>query len=293
MPIAMTIGFLFYEYTARLSFLTPYLIGVMLFFTYCNIDFRRLRFTGFHLALISVQLLGSVLVYFICLPFNAILAQGAMICMLAPTATSAPVITGILGGEIESLASYSLFCNLVMAFIAPLWFAFAGNVDASSFGHAVLIISQKVFILLLLPFVLAFLLSRALPEAHRVIRKWNGVSFYLWSLALVIITGKTVLFVTEQGSDYFLEIVLAIAALILCVAQFAIGRKIGAKLNNTISGGQGLGQKNTILVIWMAQTYLNPISSIAPGAYILWQNIINSYQVWRKERVRLLPKQES
>jgi len=41
-----------------------------------------------------------------------------------------------------------------------------------------------------------------------------------------------------------------------------------------------LGQKNTILAIWMAQMYLNPISSIAPGAYVLWQNIINSYQVW-------------
>lgn len=284
MPIAMTIGFLFYEYVAKLSFLTPFLIGVMLFFTYCNIDFKRLKFTKFHFALISVQIIGSILIYFICLPINEILAQGAMICILAPTATSAPVITGILGGDVESLASYSLFCNLVVAFVAPLWFAFAGNVDASSFWHAVIIICEKVFILLLLPFVFAIMLSKFMPQVHRVIRKWKGISFYLWSFALTIITGKTVLFVVDQGTNYLLEIVLAIAALIACISQFAIGRRIGSKLSNVISGGQGLGQKNTILAIWMAQTYLNPISSVAPGAYILWQNIINSYQVWRKER---------
>jgi len=35
------------------------------------------------------------------------------------------------------------------------------------------------------------------------------------------------------------------------------------------------------LAIWMAQTYLAPLSSIAPAAYVLWQNLINSWQLWR------------
>ena len=34
-----------------------------------------------------------------------------------------------------------------------------------------------------------------------------------------------------------------------------------------------LGQKNTVLAIWMAYTYLNPLSSVGPGSYVLWQNI--------------------
>jgi BASS family bile acid:Na+ symporter len=46
----------------------------------------------------------------------------------------------------------------------------------------------------------------------------------------------------------------------------------------------GLGKKNTILAMWMAQNFLHPIVSIAPAAYILWQNIINSYQLWKKSR---------
>jgi BASS family bile acid:Na+ symporter len=37
----------------------------------------------------------------------------------------------------------------------------------------------------------------------------------------------------------------------------------------------------------MAQTYLNPISSVAPAAYVLWQNCINSYQLWRKGRKKI------
>ena len=33
--------------------------------------------------------------------------------------------------------------------------------------------------------------------------------------------------------------------------------------------GQALGQKNTVLAIWMAVTYLNPLSSVGPGSYCL------------------------
>ena len=75
---------------------------------------------------------------------------------------------------------------------------------------------------------------------------------------------------------------MAFAALLLCVAQFALGRWIGKKYGETIAGGQGLGQKNTILAIWMAQVYLSPLSSIGPAAYVLWQNSINSWQLWRR-----------
>jgi hypothetical protein len=34
----------------------------------------------------------------------------------------------------------------------------------------------------------------------------------------------------------------------------------------------------------MALTYLNPIASIGPAAYIVWQNSINSMQLYYKAR---------
>jgi hypothetical protein len=39
-----------------------------------------------------------------------------------------------------------------------------------------------------------------------------------------------------------------------------------------------------VLAVWMAQSFLNPISSIAPTAYIVWQNLVNSYQIYKKDR---------
>ena len=77
---------------------------------------------------------------------------------------------------------------------------------------------------------------------------------------------------------------MAFAALLLCIGQFALGRYIGRRHGETIAGGQGLGQKNTILAIWMAQVYLSPLSSIGPAAYVLWQNSMNALQLWYKKK---------
>ena len=54
--------------------------------------------------------------------------------------------------------------------------------------------------------------------------------------------------------------------------------------DDRISAGQALGQKNTVLAIWMACTYLNPLSSVAPGSYVIWQNLFNSWQLWKKRK---------
>ncbi len=94
-------------------------------------------------------------------------------------------------------------------------------------------------------------------------------------------------FLLEEELDYKMVSALAIVSLFICAGQFLLGRKIGRQTNDPVSAGQGLGQKNTILAIWMAQVYLNPLSSIAPAAYVLWQNSINSYQLWKKGKVKI------
>lgn len=285
MPIAMILGILLHKYVGALAFITPYLIAVMLFFTYSNISVKDIRISRLHLWLILVQVIGSIFIYLILAPVNVIVAQGIMICVLAPTATSAPVITGMLGGNIESLTAYSLLCNLMVILVSPIFFAAIGEINSSSFFNSVWIIFQKVFLLLFLPFFFAILLQKLSPRIHHEVKKMNGISFYLWSLALIIISGKTVQFIIDQENpDYKVEISIAVGAFIVCVSQFLIGRRLGRIYDNTVAGGQGLGQKNTILAIWMAQTYLNPISSLGPGAYVLWQNTVNSYQVWRKRK---------
>lgn len=282
MPIAMITGGLLHQYMGMLSFLTPYLIAVMLLITYCNISLKDIRFTRLHMWLIFIQVFGCIGIYLALAPWSPVLAQGAMICILAPTATSAPVITGMLGGNVASLTAYSLLSNMTVVVISPLLFAYTGEVSANSFTHSLWVVFEKVFGLLFLPFFGAILLRKLLPRVHYEIQKAKALPFYLWSIALAVITGKTVQFILDQENPrYIIEITIALSALVICICQFLIGRRLGRTYNDTVAGGQGMGQKNTILAIWMAQTFLNPISSIGPGAYVLWQNIVNSYQVWR------------
>lgn len=73
---------------------------------------------------------------------------------------------------------------------------------------------------------------------------------------------------------------LAVGAGLACGLQFVIGRRIGARCGDKVAGAQSLGQKNTVLAIWMSLTYLNPVASIAPAAYIAWQNTVNSIQLY-------------
>jgi len=284
MPIAMTLGILLHSYVGVLSFVIPYLIFIMLLLTYIKLSWSEIRFTRMHLWLIVIQVFGSMAAYLILNPFNAMLAQGVMICILAPTATAAPVIAGMLKGNVASLTSYSLISNLTVAVMAPLFFSYIGY-NELPFIASVLEISKRVFFLLVTPFVLAYVLNKFAPKTSSVLKANSGVSFYLWSLALIIVTGRTVQFIIEQGKEHIMiEILIAVFAFVVCGLQFLVGRRIGRKHDDTVAGGQGLGQKNTVLAIWMAQMYLNPIASIGPGSYVLWQNMVNSYQVWRKRK---------
>ena len=281
MPISITVGAIFYKFFMMLSFLTPYLIFIMLFLTYCNLKLKDMRLSRLHIWLVVIQILGSLAVFFVLSPFNFTLAQGAMICVLAPTGTAAPVITGMLKGNVGSLTAYSLISNMCVALAAPIIFSLVGSYQNLPFFESFLAIFQRVFVLLFLPFALAMLMQKFIPAITSKIASYSGLSFYFWSLALCVVTGRTVVFILKQnGNSHITEILVAVGALVVCVGQFAIGRGIGKHYNDTVAGGQGLGQKNTILAIWMAQMYLNPIASIGPGAYVLWQNIINSYQVW-------------
>ena len=107
-------------------------------------------------------------------------------------------------------------------------------------------------------------------------------------------SNATAAFIIDQGSENVREeILIALFSLVACSAQFLLGKVIGQRYNDRIAGGQALGQKNTVLAIWMALTYVHPIASIGPASYVVWQNIINSWQLWKKnKRDRVKAQQE-
>lgn len=285
LPLAMLTGGVFYGFFSRFSAAIPYFIFTMLLLTFSKLSPKDVKFKKLHLWLILIQILGSVAVYLAASLFDTVTAQGAFICVLAPTAMAAAVITGMLGGNVAFLTSYVLVSNIGTALAAPVIFSFMGPNTEMPFADSFIYICSEVMPLLILPLLTAWALRAITPPVHRALLKINPVTFYLWAFSLTIVTGRTVKFLAEQQDpDYTVEISLAAIALAICLAQFKAGKYIGGKYGERIAAGQGLGQKNTILAIWMSQMYLNPVASVGPASYVLWQNIVNSYQLWLKNR---------
>ena len=255
----------------------PLCIFSMLFCTFCRVNVRDMKPSWLHLWLMVVQLVATVAVYLLLLPLGDTVAQGGMICSLAPMAMGAVVIAGMLGANVATMATHSLICNLIIAFVAPPLLSAWGNGTCT-----VMEILMRVAPLLISPFVLAQLCRWLTPKTAHWIGSHAMISFYIWLLSLIFIMGKTATFIIDSGTEHLVtEIILALVALVVCLAQFAMGHWLGRRYGDKAAGGQALGQKNTVMAIWLAQSFLNPLSCVAPTAYIVWQNIVNSYQIYR------------
>lgn len=285
LPLAMVGGIFFHEVIERISFLSPYLIFTMLLITFCKVDIKNFTLSRLSWWLLLIQTMGAVLVYIILSPLGGSVAQGAFMCVFCPVATAAPVITGMLGGSVSRLAAFSILSNMAVALLAPLLFSVIGADVDMRFCDEVITIGERVVPLIILPLLIALSLKRFLPRWHREIASRQSMSFYIWAVALFIVVGRAVAFIISEPVELIPQmVIIAVCAAVICCLQFYFGRKMGGRCGDKIVGGQGLGQKNTVLAVWMSLTYLDPISSIGPASYVLWQNTINSWQLYRKSR---------
>lgn len=282
LPVAMLAGFLFSRFFAVLNPSTPYILFAMLFITFCRISPSEMRFSPMVVWLILLQVAGGIGVYLLLAHFNETVAQGIAMCIYAPTAIGSLVIGGMLGANLATMATMIFFSNLTVGLLSPLLFSFVGQQTDLSFLDSLLTVVSRVGPLLLIPLFLSMALRKVAPRMHEAVRRRQDISFWLWVAALAITTGQTVEFVVAQDSgNYTIEIVIAGGAFAACLMQFVAGRILGRKFGDRISGGQSLGQKNTLLAIWMTQTYFHPLSSLGPASYVLWQNLVNTWQLWR------------
>lgn len=291
LPIAMLTGIVGYRFIIELNFIIPYLIFVMLFLAFTKINFSELKPRPQHILLLVIQAVGAVAIYLLILllGFEKSVAEAGMIIFIAPTATAAAVVTQRLGGNAASVTAYTLMSNLFVALIVPLFFPIIEPHEGISFINAFWIIMKKIFILLVFPFICAQMLRFVSSKLHDNIRKYSHVSFYMWGFSLMIVTAITCNAISASRASVFTQFSIAVFALLACIFQFYTGKRLGSRYNDRIACGQSLGQKNTILAIWMANSYLHPISALGPGCYVIWQNIVNSYQLWKKRNLGRQP----
>ena len=58
--------------------------------------------------------------------------------------------------------------------------------------------------------------------------------------------------------------------------------RIGERYSDRVTAGQSFGQKNTMFLIWVAYTFMNPVTSLAGGLYSIWHNLYNSWQLYKE-----------
>lgn len=304
LPIAMILGVVLYFVYVNIPFLEPtkpfvehavaviqpILIFLMLFLSFCKVNISELKPCRWHIWLLLVQggsfLILSLVLYLFPDISVRVLIEGAMLCLICPTATAAAVVTGKLGGNSAHLISYTIFVNLVTALLVPLVVPVIHPHPGLGFVASFFMILGKVFPLLINPLIVAVLLRYFAPKLHSVIAQYHNVSFYLWAVALTLAIAVTVKSIVHSDVSAWFQVGLAVISLVSCVLQFYVGKKIGRNYNDTISAGQALGQKNTVLAIWMGYTFFTPVTAVAAGFYSVWHNIFNSYQLYlqRKEK---------
>ena len=272
----------------------PLFVFLTLLITFCKVDFRQMRPHRWHAGVLVAQLLLVLVVSIACWLLNSVnpsspltdklLWEAMLTCIIGPSASAAPVVVGKLGGNISTMTTYTLLSALVSALLIPLVFPILEQTVHVDFLSAFLIILHKVAIVLLLPLVLGWIVQHHLPALQRRIAAMPNLSFYCWAVSLAITTGITVKNIVHSNAAVALLFWIAVATLLLCFIQFGIGRTIGRHLGEEINAGQALFQKNTALSIWVAYMYLNPVASVGAGCYVLWQNIINSVELWQKRR---------
>lgn len=275
---------------AAVGFMQPALIFAMLFLTFCKVNPRALRLRPWHGRLLLIQggLFSALALTLVMMPVSGlrVVMEGAMICLICPTATAAAVITRKLGGNLNDIITYTILINLLAALLVPLWVPFVHPAPGVSIGASAAMILGKVFPLLLLPLLCALGIRQFFPALHRRLEGWSGASFYLWVVALALAMAVTTRSMVHSAYGWTTQLWLGAISLVCCAFQFIVGRRIGTRWNDKITAGQALGQKNTVFAIWLGYTFFTPVTALAGGFYSVYHNIVNSVQLYHHAHPR-------
>ncbi len=261
-------------------------IGVLLFLQFVKISPHDFRFHRWHLIALAFQVfcfLGfAAITMFTPEGEIRILLECAMLCLICPTASAAGVITEKLGGSLAGTVSYITLANVAATFLIPTVIPLVRPSADMGFWAYVGHIALRVFPLLVMPGLIAWLIRYTMPRLQRLLMRVSRYAFYVWGLGLTLamILATHALVMSHLSAGALVCVVLV--SMGTCALQFFVGRHIGKDRVVQLTAGQSLGQKNTGFLIWLGYNYLTPVTSVAGGLYAIWQNIFNSWELYRR-----------
>jgi len=263
------------------SFLIQYLLMVMLFFAFLDIEFKPQSFQKSVLWVLLANVAVAFISYAVLAPFDVTLALAAFMTAVSPTAIAAPVIIGFIKGKVEYVVTAVILTNVVTALVVPIALPFLIGAEVQISVWEVL---QPVLIVMFVPLILAQLVRRLPSNSQEFIRMGKRFSFPIWLLNLLIISANASNFLRNENTDSFSTlIVIALASLAICILNFGLGALLGGR-SHWQEASQSLGQKNLSFVIWIALTFISPLVAMGPTFYILYHHLYNSWSIYQFEK---------
>ena len=263
-------------------------IALLLFFQFVKVSPHDLKPSRWHLGALLLQTLSflacaAALVLFHMPQGLKLAVECTMLCLICPTASAAGVITDKLGGDIAATVSYLVAINVAATLLIPLVIPVVNPSATMGFWAYVGHIALRVFPVLVLPGLVAWTIRYTTHKLQRKLMRWASNAFYIWgvslTLAMVLATRALVL----SGLGWGAVAAIVAVSLLSCLLQFVLGWKLSPDPIASLTAGQSLGQKNTGFLIWLGYTYMTPVTSVAGGLYAIWQNLFNSWELYRKE----------
>lgn len=263
------------------AWLIRWILVFMLFLAFLELDPRTARPVKTHLKLVLAWPFVALAGWLALRPFGEQAALAGFLVGGTPTATAAPVITGLLGGQVGFVTVSVLGSNVLAALLLPTALSFLPGAHASGAGAGPL---ADTAALIAGPLLLAQVVRWSFPGAVGRIRSLRVASFPLWVVALALAASRTSRFLLDHPEVPRLQIAAIFAGTaLLCAVNFILGRLAG-RPGLELEAGQSLGQKNTMLTLWLGLTAAGPVAALGPASYVLWHNLWNGIQLSRKGR---------
>jgi BASS family bile acid:Na+ symporter len=280
--LTMALGALLPQFHT-LSFLIQYLLMVMLFFAFLDIEFKPRTFQKSVIWVLLANVAVAFISYAVFAQLDIMLALSAFMTAIAPTAIAAPVITGFIQKEVEYVVTAVLITNISSAVIVPLTLPFLLGAEVQISIWEVL---QPVLVVMFVPLILARLASHLPSSTQEFIRVGRSFSFPIWLVNLFIISANASNFLRNENTDSaFTLITIALVSLVICIVNFGVGALLGGR-RHWQEASQALGQKNLSFVIWIALTFINPLVAMGPVFYIAYHHLYNSWSIYQFEKRR-------
>jgi bile acid:Na+ symporter, BASS family len=253
-----------------------YLIMCMLFLAFLDLSVDRTCFDRSLIFVIAANLLLPFFWFVAVRQVQPDLALVAFLTAATPTATATPVIVGFLRGRVEYAIAGVLATNILMAILLPFALPIvAGGQVAVSTSDLLPPVLATMFI----PLALAWIVRLLPARVGHIARKAKPASFPIWLLVLFVITSKASAFLWQHSEiSSFVLLEIAGLSLIICATNFLFGAWLGGARSHR-EASQTLGQKNTSFTIWIALTFLTPLTALGPTFYVAYHNLYNAYQL--------------